>query len=59
MSEDALTLTASADDREGKLALVRKLMLAIKRDDEHAALDAIETLVEECGGTLDADDGET
>lgn len=43
------------DDREAKLSLVRKLMLALKKDDEHAALDALDSLIEECGSKeLDA-----
>jgi|HubBroStandDraft_3_1064219.scaffolds.fasta_scaffold1298607_2 hypothetical protein len=35
------------EEREAKLALVRKLMLALKKDDEHAACDALESLIEE------------
>lgn len=47
------------DDREAKLSLVRKLMLALKKDDEHAALDALEDLYAECGrGDEPTDDGE-
>ena len=33
------------DDREARLALVRKMMLALKKDDEHAFEDALEEYV--------------
>ena len=49
----------SADKREAKLSLVRKLMLALKKDDEHGALDAIETLLDECDDDGDDESSES
>jgi hypothetical protein len=65
VSEDedkgGLALMIGPDDgHEAKVALVRKLMLALKKDDEHAATDALESFFDECDSPSDdgADEGE-
>lgn len=52
----ALVIDAEPSDHEGKLALVRKLLFAIDKKDEHAALAALEDLIDECGHETDVDD---
>lgn len=56
---EALSLSLEpAGDREVKLAFVRKLILAVQKSDEHAALDALDDLIAECTGPKDDDDSE-
>ena len=59
---DALALSIEpVGDREVKLAFVRKLILAVQKSDEHAALDALDDLIDECVSSHkepDADDEE-
>jgi hypothetical protein len=56
-SPDALSLMGGGD-RDVKLAFVRKLILAIQKSDEHGALDALDSLIEECTAPSASDDEE-
>ena len=54
----AALVVGDGEDRETKVSLVRKLMLALKKDDEHAACDALEDFIAECKPAAAAGDDE-
>ncbi len=54
----ALGPVGDEDDREAKLALMRKFIFAIDKRDEHAALMALEDLIDECGKPSEPEDDE-
>lgn len=54
----AALVIGDSDGREAKLGFARKLMLALKKDDEHAVADALEDFLAECddAGGSDSDE---